>query len=101
MMKKPLTRMLQTIVSRENQPYLFIIAYTILHSFVLEFTSLAIPDEYAAKIFNIGGKRSDSWISGEKGRVFAVPVTQNKSFSARWSGTSGSKGKRNRRRGKR
>jgi hypothetical protein len=60
-----------------------------------------IPDEYAAKIFNDGGgrRRSDGWITGGAGaRVQTVlPVFQRKSFSDKWSGRSGGKGRRSQR----
>ena len=63
-------------------------------------TQNPIPDEYAVKIFNDGGgRRSDSWITGGVGtRVQTVlPVFQRKSFSDKWSGKSGSKGRRSQR----
>jgi hypothetical protein len=54
-----------------------------------------IPDEYAVKIFG-GGTRSDGWITGGAGtRVQRVlPDYQKKSFSDKWSGRGGGKGKR-------
>jgi len=63
-------------------------------------TQNPIPDEYAVKIFNDGGgRRSDSWITGGVGtRVQTVlPVFQRKSFSDKWSGKGGSKGRRSQR----
>lgn len=65
-----------------------------------------IPDEYAAKIFNVGGRgRTDGWISGGMpgGRVQSVPIFQKKSFSEKWSGRDKSerRSKRAVRRGRR
>eukprot|EP00581_Thalassiosira_minuscula_P018343 CAMPEP_0183721640 /NCGR_PEP_ID=MMETSP0737-20130205/13846_1 /TAXON_ID=385413 /ORGANISM="Thalassiosira miniscula, Strain CCMP1093" /LENGTH=684 /DNA_ID=CAMNT_0025951679 /DNA_START=89 /DNA_END=2141 /DNA_ORIENTATION=+ len=44
-----------------------------------------IPDEYAARLFNEGGRGRGSWISGGMGsRVQPVPIFQKKSFSEKW-----------------
>ncbi len=61
-------------------------------------TQNPIPDEYAIKIFG-GGSRFDGWITGGAGtRVQRVlPVIQRKSFSDKWSGKSGGKGRRSQR----
>ena len=55
-----------------------------------------IPDEYAAKIFNDGGRGGPGgWITGGMGRVQTVSVFQGgKSFSKKWGGDGKSKGKR-------
>lgn len=61
-------------------------------------TQNPIPDEYVVKIFG-GGSKSDGWITGGAGtRVQTVlPVYQKKSFSDKWSGRSGGKGRRSQR----